>query len=224
MENKTSTLNLTTDFVITADTTFKAFYTINAFTVTPSTSVGGKISPSTVQTVNFGGSVAFTFTPNTGYEIDRVLVDGAPVSVPGNSYTVSNVQKNTTIAVSYKLKTYTITPTVSGGNGTITPSTPQTITHGNNATFTFAPNTGYEIDKVLVDGLPVVVSGTSYTIQKVDKDATITVSYKKKTYTVQFLNDDSSVLKTQTVAHGEAATPPSNPTKEGHTFTGWQKQ
>ena len=41
------------------------------------------------------------------------------------------------------------------------------------------------------------------------------------TYTVNFIDWDGTLLKQQTVQEGTAATPPSDPTREGYTFTGW---
>ena len=41
------------------------------------------------------------------------------------------------------------------------------------------------------------------------------------TYTVRFIDWNGTVLKQQTVQEGTAATPPSNPVREGYTFTGW---
>lgn len=41
------------------------------------------------------------------------------------------------------------------------------------------------------------------------------------TYTVKFIDWDGTILKQQTVQEGTAATPPSNPVREGYTFTGW---
>ena len=43
------------------------------------------------------------------------------------------------------------------------------------------------------------------------------------TYTVVFRVDGVQHGSIQTVAHGQAATSPANPTKEGYTFTGWDK-
>lgn len=40
-------------------------------------------------------------------------------------------------------------------------------------------------------------------------------------FTVTWANDDGSVLKTETVRSGRAATPPEDPTKEGYLFGGW---
>ena len=215
---------ITTDFTITADTTFKAVYEIKRFKVTPSTGANGTISPSTVQTVDYGSSCSFTFTANTGYEIDKVLVNGAAVSVSGTSYTISNITKDTTIAVSYKLKKYKVTPSVTGTGGTISPNTVQTVNHGDSCTFTFTPSANYEIDKVLVNGAAVTPTGNKYTISNITKDTTISVSFKLPGYTVKFIDHDGAVLKTETVQHGGTATPPADPVREGYTFTGWQKQ
>ena len=41
------------------------------------------------------------------------------------------------------------------------------------------------------------------------------------TYTVKFIDWDGTILKQQTVQEGTAATPPSNPVREGYTFKGW---
>ena len=42
-------------------------------------------------------------------------------------------------------------------------------------------------------------------------------------YSVTFKDWDGTVLKTQQVAEGQSATAPANPTREGYTFTGWDK-
>ncbi len=61
------------------------------------------------------------------------------------------------------------------------------------------------------------------TIQKVTGPAIYTATYKEtsQTYKVTFVDYDGTVLDTQTVKYGEAAVSPSNPTREGYTFTGW---
>jgi surface protein len=60
-------------------------YTINA-----SSGANGSITPSGAIIVNSGSNQIFTFTPNPGYTIDSVIVDGIKVdSIVG--YTFSNV-------------------------------------------------------------------------------------------------------------------------------------
>ena len=57
---------------------------------------------------------------------------------------------------------------------------------------------------------------------------TITANFSKvaetpTTYTVTFKDWDGTTLKTETVNEGESATAPATPTRDGYTFTGWDK-
>ncbi|MBR3383525.1 MAG: InlB B-repeat-containing protein [Clostridia bacterium] len=47
--------------------------------------------------------------------------------------------------------------------------------------------------------------------------------YVAPTYTVTFVDWNGAVIDTQVVSEGEAATAPNDPTREGYTFTGWDK-
>jgi len=58
--------------------------------------------------VNYGASQSFTMTPNTGYHVADVLVDGVWREAV-TSYTFTNVTANHTIAASFAINTYTIT-------------------------------------------------------------------------------------------------------------------
>jgi len=55
----------------------------------------------------------------------------------------------------------------------------------------------------------------------------ITVNYtftvEANTYAVSFFDWDGSLIDAQTVEHGKDATAPADPTREGYTFTGWDK-
>jgi len=78
---------------------------------------------------------------------------------------------------------YTITPSVVGANGTISPNTPQTVAEGSNVTFTItAANNFYTINQVLIDNVPIDLSvlenGNQYTFYDLDANHTIAVSFK----------------------------------------------
>ena len=85
------------------------FYDSGMFNVTRTVNIitaiaepGGSISPSGTVRVNAGASQTFTITPNTGYRISDVLVDGVSVgAVP--SYTFSNIQSNHTMAAYFSI-------------------------------------------------------------------------------------------------------------------------
>ncbi|MBK7393837.1 MAG: Ig-like domain repeat protein [Chloracidobacterium sp.] len=72
--------------------------------------------------------------------------------------------------------TYTITPTVTGGNGTISPSTATTVNAGANQTFNFTPTGGYQVGVVTVDG-SAVPTASSYTFTNVHAARTIDVTF-----------------------------------------------
>ncbi|MEM4531555.1 MAG: M12 family metallo-peptidase, partial [Thermofilaceae archaeon] len=62
---------------------------------------GGTISPSGEVTVPHGGSQTFTITPDTGYKIKDVLVDGSSVGAV-SSYTFQNVTADHTIHATFE--------------------------------------------------------------------------------------------------------------------------
>lgn len=49
----------------------------------------------------------------------------------------------------------------------------------------------------------------------------LAVTMKRARYVVTFIDHDGSTLKTETVNYGEDATPPSDPTRDYHIFSGW---
>jgi hypothetical protein len=69
----------------------------------------GSIAASGTVVVSCGSDTSFTITPDSGYEIDQLLVDGSPVA-PVLVYTFTNVTANRTIAVTFKVQTVSVTP------------------------------------------------------------------------------------------------------------------
>ncbi len=176
---------------VTANHTIAASFAIETFTITPTNNNPGMgtITPSTVQTVNYGGNSTFTITPTTGYHIATVLVDGIDQGAI-TSYQFTNVTANHTIVASFAINTYTITPTNNNpGMGTITPSTVQTVNYGGSSTFTIAPATGYHIANVTVDGASQGAI-TSYTFPNVITNHTIVASFAINTYTITPTNNN----------------------------------
>ncbi|MCL1932714.1 MAG: leucine-rich repeat domain-containing protein, partial [Candidatus Azobacteroides sp.] len=133
-----------------------------SYMITASAGSGGTISPSGSVSFTYGSSRTFYFYSNTGYEINQVLVDGVnnASAVANGYYTFSNVTANHTISVSFRQRQYTITASA-GSGGSISPSGSVSFTYGSSRTFYFYPNTGYEINQVLVDGVNNV-SAVSY--------------------------------------------------------------
>ena len=64
---------------------------------------GGKVSSlGSMQTVSYGDSVELAITPDDGYEISRVLVNGEEVEVADNILTLSNITSNQNVVVEFK--------------------------------------------------------------------------------------------------------------------------
>ncbi|MBO5755536.1 MAG: InlB B-repeat-containing protein [Clostridia bacterium] len=64
--------------------------------------------------------------------------------------------------------------------------------------------------------------GWDKSFDSIMEDTTVTATYTPlPTYIVSFLDYDGTVLKTETVVLGKSATPPSDPTRDGYSFTGW---
>lgn len=71
------------------------------FAVTATAGANGKITPDGTVLLNQGGSQTFTITPDSGYVIDTLTVDGSVV-VATTSYTFSGIALNHTISVTFK--------------------------------------------------------------------------------------------------------------------------
>ena len=65
-----------------------------------------------------------------------------------STFTFENISTSHTIQATFNLNSYIITPTASD-NGTITPSEPQILYHGDGITFTITADEGYHIEDIL---------------------------------------------------------------------------
>jgi YD repeat-containing protein len=142
------------------------------YTVTPSAGSGGSISPSTPQTVNYNQTIQFTVTPDTGYHI--VSVTGCGGTLVDNTYTTGPITSDCTVTASFAVNTFTVTPSA-GANGTITPSTPQTVNYNDTVQFTVTPDTGYSIASVT--GCNGTLVGNTYTAGPITADCTVIATF-----------------------------------------------
>ena len=163
-----------------------------------------------------------TFVDYNGTELKKETVEsGNSANAPtdptragyrftGWDVVFSNITSNTTVTAQY-IQQFTVT--FKDYNGDVLKT--QTIDKGASATPPATPSRdGYEFASWI---------GT-YT--NVTTNQVVTATYAQTaptaTYTVTFYDyDGTTVLGTSTVAEGKAATPPTNPTKSGTTFLGW---
>lgn len=85
---------------ITGDTTLYAVFATDTYWVYTQAGTGGDITPSAQ--VPYGGRFKFTVTVDREYELDRVTVNGAEVTLDStNSYTIPDIQKDTYVMVTF---------------------------------------------------------------------------------------------------------------------------
>ena len=140
-------------------------------------------------TVNGETDATITFTPDDGYCISSVKVNGVDVtsSVINNQYTISKISANTTIAVTYGAITHTLSITALG-NGRVTYNYTDirnntetfTVNEGTSATVTFAPDAGYRIASVKLNNTDVTasVANNQYTISNITANTTLIVTFE----------------------------------------------
>jgi len=146
----------------------------SSYVITATAYGSGTITPSGAVVVPAGHDTSFAIAPNAGNRIDSVVVDNANQGAITN-YTFYNVSAPHTIKAYFSPNSYTITATAYAG-GTITPSGLVVVPAGHDTTFAIAPDIGYHIDSVLVDGGN---QGTipSYTFYGVSAPHTITAYF-----------------------------------------------
>lgn len=175
------------DAVLSA--TFKEKGVVTLYTVTAQAGANGSVDPASV-TVEAGQSAVFTITPDAGYKVKSVTLDGTAVTAPGNVVHVASVSKNSVLTVDFDLivvgQTYTVTAQ-GGPNGSVTPSS-VVVDEGADAVFTITPDAGYLVDSVTLDGTPVSVTGNTYRVTGVIKNMALAVTFKKDDTVVSALS------------------------------------
>ena len=86
---------------VTSDHTIEVSFAINQYTITATVGPNGSILPSGTTIMNYGASQTFTITPNVGYHVADVRVDGVSMGAL-TTYPFNNVSSNHTIEVAFE--------------------------------------------------------------------------------------------------------------------------
>lgn len=141
----------------------------------------GTITPSKIGVIE-GSKVKITFTPNTGYMVDKVLVNGIEKTATGNEIEIT-VDEEKTVEVSYKKIPFTITVEEVTG-ATVNPDGTVTVSYGDNKDFTITANTGYKLVKVLVNDVEKALDGNTLKLKNITSNMKIKVVVEKIEYKV----------------------------------------
>lgn len=190
-------------------------------------------------TVNEGTSATLTFTPNSGYRVGSLKINNVDYtsSISNNKYTISNINKNTTVSVTFEAippTTYSLSITSSGYgyvtySGTNINGTTKsfTVNEGTSATLTFTPNNGYRVGSLKINNVDYTssISNNKYTISNITKNTTVSVTFVEElknmvvdgvNYTI--VSYDNKTVNVASGSYGNALTVPATFTYQGSTW------
>lgn len=180
------------------------------FSITSSSNNGGTISPKGRQEVANGGSIKFTISTDSGYELGWLRVDNEKKeNFSENSYTFDNVTKNHTIQAHFRkidngngnnnsngtnetsnttVSSFSITASSNKG-GTISPEGITTVDNGDNQTYTITADSSYELSWLKVDGKIVKdFNSTTYQFTDITSNHTIKAHFSNISNSINFIN------------------------------------
>jgi hypothetical protein len=159
---------------ITGDCTVTATFAAITYTITPSATGSGSISPTGPVPVNCGCSKTLAVTPNKGYTAVMGGTCGGTLS--GTTYTTKPITANCSVSANFVQSSYTIVSS-SGTGGYMTPSGALQVGYGASQNISIIPNSGYKVADVGVDGVSIgAVAG--YTFSNVTADHIISAEFK----------------------------------------------
>lgn len=145
----------------------------------------------------------------TGATFNGWLRDGVPFT---NS---TPVVGDTTLVADWQAVQYTVTYKYQNGQA-------DTVNHVDYGDSLVKPADPVWADHVFMGWFDSATGGSVYDFTApIYSNKTIYAQWKNANYTVSFNSNGGSAVAAQTVAYGQTATEPANPTKSGYTFAGW---
>ena len=148
--------------------------------------IGGTISESKTNVLE-GTTETITFNPNTGYEINKVEVNGIDKTneVSDNKLNINITNNDIYVVVTYKIIEYTITID-NVENATITPNGMIKVEYNTNKTITIVANNGYHLVSVKVNNVERIndLINNELTLSNIKENTKIVVVVERNTYNV----------------------------------------
>ena len=172
----------------------------------------------TVTYLNWDNSPLGTEQVNDGEAAQGVIATRTGYTFVGWSEDISSVKSDMTVTALFDVSVFTITYTIDGAD-----IFSELVSYGEMPTaYQAVEDQGKPATEQYVYTFshwnPAIVAATS----DATYEAVFTPSLRK--YLVRFQNWDHTLLSEQQVEYGKAAQAPADPTREGYTFTGWDRE
>jgi len=193
---------------VSSDQAYEAVFSLPTYQITVIVGPNGSADPSGTFDAQEKSDVTFKFTPDSGFVVSDVLLDGVSVmnGVRGNQYILKNVTVEHTVEVSFDVapeKMCFITAFTDSG-AVISPSGVVSVAPGGSTTFTFSALSGKTITGVVIDGKNRndLVGASSYTFSNVVANHYIYVTTTDKVITLTVENIGGSGAVEYKVGNG----------------------
>jgi len=179
---------------IRSDVTYVAQFKPMDCRITVNVNDGNAGTVTESRTVKYGEGITLEASPKDGYQFEGWTENGNTVGRDSRMQ-VDNITGDRTFTAVFKekeVKTCTITASVTSAGGTVTPEGKTTVTEGSGVLYTIAPQSGYAIRTVYVDGKEIGKTA-SFNFSDVRGDHTISAEFVKTTE--QSNNDGKSSVQ-----------------------------
>ncbi len=143
------------------------------FVINTETEGGGNIV--CYNEAEYGDELYISFIPEKGFALDKVYIDGTLTEVYDNAHRLFDIRENHEIKAVFTEKICEVN-VIAVGRGSASESTK--VNYGDDYSLIVTPDTGYQVDEIKVNGMPMTVKSNTYEIKDITDDCTIIVTFE----------------------------------------------
>lgn len=186
--------------IVQEDTSYTAVYSasLRQFAITVSPSEHGTITPNKDTLITYSHSLTCIFTPNEGYKIKDVIIDGESIG-PASTYTFTNVVSDHTVSVEFEILKHNVVFSTAGNGSVNYDQALESVPFGESRLLTFTPEDGWRVLCVFVNGQRIDVTDNQILLENITQNAYISVVFEKEIDNTAFI---AAIVSTSVLALG----------------------